>query len=175
MYAGDFPQDLSNPQRQPCPCQYRLVCFHSRPAECKKGCVGGGLKKLKEKYCSSSPKLPFWSVSSSIFFWNNPLLFFFCCCCTVPLNCLLLYFLSFSVPYFSYIPLKRCVKWEDSGFLHETDVTPRISQSKGGVATLHHIVAKANRSLKSSRENTDISRKIGDVNMVQKLSSELIF
>lgn len=73
MYAGDFPQDLSNPRHRACPCLYRLVCFHSRPAECKR--VGGQrVKKLKEKYCCS-PKLPFWPVSSSIFSEITPLCF----------------------------------------------------------------------------------------------------
>lgn len=152
MYAGDFPQDLSNPRRQPCPCQYRLVCSHSGPAEWEKGVEGvQRVEKLKEKYCSSSPKLPFWSVSSSILSEITPFCFFFP---VASLNCLLVYFLSFSVPYFSYIPLKRCVKWEDSGFLHETDAAPCMDQSKGGVATRQRIAVKANqRRKKRSRKH----------------------
>lgn len=69
MYAGDFPQDLSNPPRQPCPCQHRLVCFHSRPAELGIGAEG---EKNEKEILHFFAQIAFLV---HLFFWNNPPLF----------------------------------------------------------------------------------------------------
>lgn len=101
---------------------------------------GRGWKTWKKNIAALLPNWLFaLALLQYFFFSNNPLLFFSSFLLLLhlaSLDCLLVYFLSFPVPHFSYIPLKRCVKWEDSGVLHETDVALWINQSKGSIATL---------------------------------------
>lgn len=47
LCEGDFPLGLSNLQRQPAVCQFRLLCFLCGPAECKDRGVGGIIKHRK--------------------------------------------------------------------------------------------------------------------------------
>lgn len=85
---------------------------------------GGWRHKVNKKKIKKNIAAPlnglFSAVYPSIFSKNKLPLFFF----LLPLlhlaslNCPPVYFLPFSVSHFSYIPLKWCVKWEDSSFLH---------------------------------------------------------
>lgn len=105
MFAGDFPEDQSDPLHQPCPCQCSSLCVNRRPAEG----TGGN---------TSFPKL------GSFFFqflcYHNPILFFLFIYLSVDVTSVAelhssLFFipLSLSVTQYQYLELLSNGVWNE--------------------------------------------------------------
>lgn len=59
MYVGDFPEDQSDPARQPRPCRSRLVCFHSK-VQVEVEVEGGRTIAVLLPTCLSGLPLPYF-------------------------------------------------------------------------------------------------------------------
>lgn len=124
--------------------------------------------------------LPNWLFALALlqyfFFQITPFCFFlpFCCCCILPLSTASWSIFFLSLCHIFPIFLSNGV-WNErirascmkQMWLYES------TNQKAASPLLHRIVADDNRSLKSISENTSISRKIVDVDMV--LYGEFIF